>query len=567
VRWIHARSFPVCDAEGKAVRTVGIAEDITERRRVLDEINAAKTAAETASRAKSEFLANMSHELRTPLNGMLGMTELALDTELTPEQREFLSMAKASADSLLGVIDDILDFSKIEAGKLDFEAIEFNVRGSLETTLKTLAPRAHEKGLELNCQIGPEVPEIVVGDPSRLRQVLLNLVGNAIKFTEQGEVTVEVAVEPAEAECTMLRVSVTDTGIGIPADRQEAIFEAFVQGDGSTTRRHGGSGLGLTVSRRLVEMFGGRLWLESEAGKGSTFHFTARFRAGRQRERVVPLAAAKLEGVSALVVDDNRTNRRILAQMLTIWRLKPTLVEEARSGLCRLKEAAEAGTPYGLVLVDSIMPEVDGFTLVRQIREDPQLATTTIMMLTSGGRHGDAARCRELGVAAYLTKPIGQAELLNAILQVMGTKPDAAEQSATLVTRHSVREHAKGLQILLAEDNLVNRTLAVRLLEKHGHVVEVATDGREALRKYEAGRFDLILMDVQMPEIDGFEATASIRKLEKTTGAHVAIMAMTAHALTGDRERCLAAGMDGYISKPFRVEELLKEMESIGERV
>jgi PAS domain S-box-containing protein len=556
---------PVRSAGGEITNFVAIKQDATERKRMEADMMRAKELAESANRAKSEFLANMSHELRTPLNGMLGMTELALDTELTAEQREFLSMAKASADSLLGLIDDILDFSKIEAGKLKFESIEFDLRGSLETTLKTLAPRAHEKGLELNFQIGPEAPEIVVGDPSRLRQVLVNLVGNAIKFTEQGEVTVEVAVDGAEAGDTLLRFSVTDTGIGIPVDRQERIFGAFVQGDGSTTRRHGGSGLGLTVSRRLVEMFGGRLWLQSEAGKGSTFHFTARFGLGRPREGVVPLAAAKLEGMSALVVDDNRTNRRILEQLLTSWRLKPILAEEARNALRLLKQAAEAGTPYALVLVDSIMPEVDGFTLVQQIREDPQLATATIMMLTSGGRHGDAARCRELGVAAYLTKPIGQGELLNAILQVMGTRPATAEQPARLVTRHSVRERIKGLRILLAEDNLVNRTLAVRLLEKHGHAVEVATDGGEALRKYQAGRFDLILMDVQMPEVDGFEATASIREMETTTGTHVPIMAMTAHALTGDRERCLAAGMDGYISKPFQVEELLKEMESIGD--
>jgi CheY-like chemotaxis protein len=314
-------------------------------------------------------------------------------------------------------------------------------------------------------------------------------------------------------------------------------------------------------------MFGGRLWLESQVGKGSTFYFTARFGAGKPRERDVPFPAARLEGMSALVVDDNRTNRLILEQLLTGWRLKPTLAEEARSALRLLQQAAEAGTPYALVLVDSIMPEVDGFALVQQIREDPRLATATLMMLTSGGRHGDAARCRELGVAAYLTKPIGQAELLNAILQVMGRIPGTAEPSATLVTRHSVREHTKGLRILLAEDNLVNRTLAVRLLEKHGHAVEVALDGREALTKYQAGRFELVLMDVQMPEMDGFEATAAIREMEKTTGTHVPIVAMTAHALTGDRERCLAAGMDGYISKPFRVEELLKAMEGIGERV
>ncbi len=558
---------PVLSTSGEITNFVAIKQDFTDRMRMEAEMMRAKELAECANRAKSEFLANMSHELRTPLNGIMGMTELALDTRLTAEQREYVSMTKASAESLLALINDILDFSKIEAGKLDFEAIEFDLRSSLEMTLKTLAPRAHEKGLDLNCSIGPEVPEILVGDPGRLRQVVVNLVTNAIKFTEQGEVTVKVQAESAEGAEVKLRFEVIDTGIGIPADRQERIFEAFVQVDGSTTRRYGGSGLGLTVSRRLVEMLGGRLWVESECGKGSTFRFTAQLGVGRPRESVAPLPAAKLEGLPVLVIDDNRTNRRILEQMLTGWRLKPTLAENARSALLHLKQAAEAGKPFPLVLVDSIMPDVDGFTLISQIKDDPRLSAATIMMLSSGGRRGDGARCRQLGVAAYLLKPIGQSELLNAILHAMGSKTERAAPEALLVTRHSVREHGRGLRILLAEDNLVNRTLAVRLLEKHGHAVEVATDGREALRKYKAGKFDLILMDVQMPEVDGFEATAAIRELEKTTGAHVPIVAMTAHALTGDRERCLAVGMDGYIAKPFRAEELLIEMEKLEQKV
>ena len=555
---------PVMSASGEITNFVAIKQDATDRKRMEAEMMRAKELAESANRAKSEFLANMSHELRTPLNGMLGMTELALDTGLTTEQREYLTMAKSSADALLGLINDILDFSKIEAGKLEFEAIEFELRNNLEATLKTLAPRAHEKGLELNCEIGPEVPELLVGDPTRLRQVVVNLVGNAIKFTEQGQVTVNVRVESTETEQAVLRFDVADTGIGIPADRQQQIFEAFVQGDGSTTRRYGGSGLGLAVSRRLVEMFGGRVWLESDPGKGSTFHFTARFGAVKRPSMPALPSLAKLEGLPVLVVDDNATNRRILEQMLRGWRLKPTLAEDGRSALRCLKEAAEAGRPFPLALVDSIMPEVDGCTLVRQIKDDPRLAAARIIMLSSGGLHGDAARCRAMGVVACLTKPTGHSELLNTILEAMGTEPEAAEL-AMLVTRHRLREHRRGLRILLAEDNLVNRMLAVRMLEKHGYAVEVAMDGGEALRKYEAGQFDLVLMDVQMPEMDGFEATAAIRDMEKKNGGHVPIVAMTAHALTGDRERCLAAGMDGYISKPFRVEELLEEMERIAE--
>jgi PAS domain S-box-containing protein len=556
---------PVISAGGEITNFVAIKQDSTDRKRMEAEMMSAKELAESANRAKSEFLANMSHELRTPLNGIMGMTELALDTALTAEQREYLSMAKTSADSLLALINDILDFSKIEAGKLDFETIEFELRTSLETTLKTLAPRAHEKGLELNCDIAPEVPEFLVGDPTRLRQVVVNLVGNAIKFTEQGQVTVSVGVESAGALQAVLRFDVADTGIGIPTDRQQQIFEAFVQGDGSTTRRYGGSGLGLAVSRRLVQMFGGRIWLDSQPGIGSTFHFTARFGIGNHREKISPLPIAKLGGLPVLVVADNPTNRRILEQMLTGWHMKPTLAGETRSALSILQEAAGRGAAFPLVLVDSIMPDIDGFMLAKQIKDDPRLATATVLMLTSAGHCGEAARCRELGVAAYLTKPIGQSELLKVILQVMGTKAAGVEPQATLVTRHSVREHSRGLRILLAEDNLVNRMLAVRMLEKYGHAVEVAQDGGEALRKYEAGRFDLVLMDVQMPEIDGFEATAAIRGMEKKKGGHVPIVAMTAHALTGDRERCLAVGMDGYISKPFQVEDLLKEMERIEE--
>jgi len=556
---------PVRSAAGQITNFVAIKQDVTERKHAQAELTRAKELAEGANRAKSEFLANMSHELRTPLNGIMGMTELALETDLTSEQREYLTMSKTSTDALLALINDILDFSKIEAGKLEFESIEFNLRNSLEAALKLLGPRAHEKGLELNCHVQPQVPETLRGDPSRLRQIIVNLTGNAIKFTERGEVTVAVEVVSVERCKAMLHFRVTDTGIGIPPDRQQVIFDAFAQADGSTTRRYGGSGLGLTVSRRLVEIFGGRLWLESAVGRGSTFHFTVELAPGNDSGWAAPLAATHLEGVPVLVVDDNRTNRRILQEILAGWRMKPTAVEHAEVAWQQLHEAAAAGRPFRLLLVDARMPDVDGFALVERIKQDARLGITTIMMLTSGGQRGDAARCREQGVAAYLTKPIGRTELLTAILQVLGPQSDTPDQVATLVTRHSLREHQKGLRILLAEDNLVNRLVALRLLERHGYVVEVAEDGREAVAKAKAGNFDVVLMDVQMPEMDGLEATQAIREMEKHRGSHVPIIAMTAHALKGDRERCLEAGMDAYISKPFKMEELLNQIEKIPE--
>jgi len=571
--WASSTKLPLYGDMGQVVGTFGISQDITAQKRVAETLRSAKEAAEAANRAKSTFLANMSHEIRTPLNAVIGMTELVLKSQLTAQQREFLSTVRDSGEALLSVLNDILDFSKIEADKLVLACEKFHLRESLGDTMKSFAIRAHQQGLELACHIHQDVPAWVVGDYPRLRQIVINLVNNAVKFTQRGEVVLEVARQVgSEDHCSTLpapgcpensvelHFTVSDTGIGIPAEKHAAIFGMFEQADSSTTRRHGGTGLGLTIASHLVRLMGGRIWVQSEVGRGSQFHFTVRLgQADAEPDEAAESEPLCLHGMRVLVVDDNSTNRRILDEVLSSWQMLPTSVEDAAQAIHQLRQAEYAGKPFPLVITDAHMPDVDGFMLARQIRQDRGIDGPVIMMLTSGDRPNDMGECEHLGIAAYLLKPIKQSELLEAIELALGILGRRRVQPGQADERRSWN---RSLRILLAEDSLVNQQLAVALLLSEGHSVTVANNGREAVAAAETGNFDLVLMDLQMPEMDGLEATAILRANERNRGGHLPIIAMTAHALKGDRERCMEAGMDGYTTKPINAEELFAAIEN-----
>ncbi|MBC8353407.1 MAG: response regulator [Planctomycetes bacterium] len=555
--WCSSTKMPLQNSSQETVGTFGISRDITDLKRAQDELREARDAADAANRAKSEFVANMSHEIRTPMNGIIGMAELLVDTSLTREQTDYLGMIRQSADSLLRLLNDILDFSKIEAGKLELETLPFNLSDCVGKTTQTLAVRGAEKGLELACRIAPELPERIIGDPGRVRQMIVNLVGNAIKFTEKGEVVVEVTEASRSNGNIRLHFAVKDTGVGIPPDKQQSVFEAFTQADASTTRRFGGTGLGLAISSQLVRMMKGEIWIESAVGKGTTFHFTSEFEIADDQPAPSSFERSSLAGLPVLVVDDNQTNRRILEEMLKSWSLAPKVTESGVEALTEMQRAANESEPYRLVLLDCMMPGMDGFSLAQLITGNIALAHPTIVMISSAARPGDARRCREIGISRYMTKPVIKSELLDAILEALDERGGESiiEEPIT-----AIEPSGPALRVLLAEDGLVNQRVAVGFLERAGHHVTVAENGAVAIRCWEDQPFDVILMDVQMPIMDGLEATAVIRERESASGKRTPIIAMTAAAMKGDRERCLDVGMDDYVSKPIAPDAMFATM-------